>query len=123
METVTDQPVPVCPGQLDLLADTPEQQPVRDMRLPPFQAHSRTSREAALSMYSSLIGRRAEVYAYIAEHGPVTDLDIAAGLGRDGSSVRPRRIELFELGLITQAGEATTRSGRKAVTWKVEADG
>ena len=55
----------------------------------------------------------------IAKHGPVTDDDLCRILRKAANSVRPRRIELVNMGSITQAGRKL-RPGRRACTlWDV----
>jgi hypothetical protein len=48
-----------------------------------------------------------------------TDEEIAAGLGLNPSTARPRRIELARRGLIVEAGFRKTASKRNAVAWRV----
>ena len=50
-----------------------------------------------------------------------TDEEIAAGLGLNPSTARPRRIELARRGLIVEAGVRKTASKRAAVVWKATA--
>jgi predicted ArsR family transcriptional regulator len=47
-----------------------------------------------------------------------TDEEIAAALGLNPSTARPRRIELARRGLIVEAGTRKTASGRMAVVWR-----
>ena len=63
---------------------------------------------------------RAQVLAAIVAAGVdgLTDDEIQQQLGLQGSSERPRRIELQQAEMITQSGEVRpTASGRKAVCW------
>lgn len=110
------------PTQLTL-ADAPAQRPVADVRLPSYQRHSATSREAALSVYGRTAEARAAIVAWLDAHGPSTDEAIAAGLGWDGNTERPRRVELVRLGLVEAAGEGMTAKGRKAVRWGLAGGG
>lgn len=48
-----------------------------------------------------------------------TDEEIAAGLGLNPSTARPRRIELARRGLIVEAGTRMTASKRNATAWRV----
>jgi transcription initiation factor IIE alpha subunit len=48
-----------------------------------------------------------------------TDEEIAAGLGLNPSTARPRRIELARRGLIVESGVRKTASKRNAVAWRV----
>lgn len=85
--------------------------------LPPFVRTSKTSREAALSVYHTAPSRRQLILDAIRREGPCTDLDLERITGLTGSSVRPRRVELQRDGLIAEAGFARTPSGRKSVLW------
>lgn len=49
-----------------------------------------------------------------------TDEEIADGLAINPSTVRPRRGELVEDGRVVAAGERKTKSGRRAVVWRVK---
>jgi len=86
----------------------------------PFQAHSQTSLDAALDMgprTSETLQTR--VYNYLQENGPATDIQIQVGLGMDGSTERPRRIELFNQGRIVDHGVHRQLNGRNATVWAV----
>jgi predicted ArsR family transcriptional regulator len=61
---------------------------------------------------------RARVYAYVRDHGPVTDEQIARGLGLNPSTARPRRVELWRSGSIVEAGRGLTLAGRSARRWR-----
>ena len=85
----------------------------------PFQKHSATSRAAAESVVNadSLEGL---VLAFIQERGDegATDLEAQAALKLDGSTQRPRRRKLEQLGLVFDSGRTrATLSGRQAVVW------
>jgi len=91
-----------------------------------FQAHSATSRNAALAVYPRTGTQRARVLNYLrsARDGR-TDEEIATGLAMNPSSVRPRRIELVTGGwaraMFTAAGapvERRTRAGVDAQVWE-----
>jgi hypothetical protein len=41
------------------------------------------------------------------------------GIPMSPSTQRPRRIELVAKGMIVEAGEGKTKSGRRAVKWRV----
>jgi predicted ArsR family transcriptional regulator len=87
---------------------------------PPFVAGSRTSFGAAEQIKPTARNLRERVYAYIAEHGPCTDEEIAEGLEMNPSTARPRRLELAKEGrILLGSAPQLTRAGRKAVTWKV----
>src|SRR5690554_6750133 len=88
---------------------------------PPFQAHSRTSRDAASSMLDSLDACQRRVYEFIVLRGRprgATDEEIQAALEMNPSTERPRRIELCNKGLVEDSGRTRkTRSGRRATVW------
>lgn len=81
---------------------------------------SQTSAAAADSLGPETLNRLHRlVLAWLEEHGPATDEEIIAGTGLNPSTARPRRIELARRGLVQQAGEKRTSSGRKATSWRV----
>lgn len=84
----------------------------------PYQMRSLTSREAADSMRPYVAGLQAEVLAYIADHGPVTDAQLIAALGNP-NSIRPRRVELVAAGYVVQDGTVVQPNNRKAATWRI----
>jgi predicted ArsR family transcriptional regulator len=84
----------------------------------PAYGRSLTSFEAAKAIREAAPNLRARVLGYIEKHGPVTDEAIAAGTGLNPSTARPRRIELYRLGLIEKAGIGRTTAGRSAVLWR-----
>ena len=87
---------------------------------PPFQRHSPTSKEAAKSISVSLSRLQARVLDLLAgQPQGLTDEQQQHILGMNPSTQRPRRIELLKKGLIRQAGERKTRSGRKAAVWVI----
>ena len=51
----------------------------------------------------------------------LTDEEMQHRLRMNPSTQRPRRIELVAKGMIVQAGEGKTRSGRRAVKWQITA--
>lgn len=59
------------------------------------------------------------VYDAIREHGPLTDERIAELTGLAANTARPRRLELERAGKVEAAGASRTRSGRRAVAWRV----
>jgi hypothetical protein len=89
-----------------------------DPRLP-FQSHSETSKEAAkLAVLSAAKGRRM-VLGALRNNGPMTDEQLQDKLLLEGSSERPRRVELVKQGLVRDSGRThPTRSGRSAVLWE-----
>lgn len=87
---------------------------------PPFQAHSETSREAAIRIMMTAENLRSRVYRFIMNKGEygATDGEIQKALRMEGSTQRPRRVELQEKNLIKDSGiKRKTRSGRRAVVW------
>lgn len=86
----------------------------------PSVCGSQTSAAAADSLGPETLNRLHRlVLAWIEQHGPATDEEIVAGTGLNPSTARPRRIELARRGLVIEAGEKRTRSGRKATSWRV----
>ena len=84
------------------------------------QMHSGTSRAAAISIAETAESLRAEVYRYIARCGAygATDEETQTALHMVGNTERPRRIELFDAGIVADSGaRRPTRSGRQAVVW------
>lgn len=79
---------------------------------------SETSVEAAIANMPNRSTQRDRVLAYLQEWGPSTDEAIQDALAMEGSTERPRRLELVEAGLVVKAGTATTKSGRRAALWK-----
>lgn len=100
--------------QAELWADFAK---TRGLTTAPYQRHSETSYEAARSVSKSLGTRQAEVLAYIRSHGPVTDAQVIAGLGRGANGIRPRRVELVRLGQVCQQGSVKQANGRRAALW------
>lgn len=65
-------------------------------------------------VYNSLI---LEVIENHVEHG-LTDEELQHGIGLEGSTQRPRRVELLRAGLIKDSGRTrATASGRQATVW------
>ena len=86
----------------------------------PYAAEG-TSRQAAERIVGAAGTLRRQVYEFIrdrGEHG-ATDEEIATGLGMNPSTVRPRRGEAQEAGLIVDSGlTRKTASGRAAIVWR-----
>ena len=79
-----------------------------------------TSAAAAESLdATTLNAMQRRVLAYLEEHGPATDEEIATGLGMNPSTQRPRRLELAQAGLVVKDGTRRTTSGRMACVWRV----
>lgn len=86
----------------------------------PFQAHSDTSREAAVSIKASTATLREQVLEAIRRH-PSTDEGLSNRLALSPNTCRPRRVELVDRGLVVDSGRREkTASGRSAVVWIVK---
>lgn len=91
-----------------------------DTPLLPYQAHSPTSRSAAIRAEPTAGTLRAAVLAFIRDSGPsgATDEEIQDALALPGSTERPRRIECLTAGTIRDSGQVrATKSGRWAAVW------
>ena len=87
----------------------------------PYVAGSATSKAAAEQLDGKQTEKdRRRILDYLEANGPRTDEQIAADLGINPNSARPRRLELAEQGLIYQYGHAVTAAGRKARTWAIK---
>jgi transcription initiation factor IIE alpha subunit len=82
----------------------------------PYQAHSTTSHEAAESMRGKAPSVREKVLAEL-RRAPATDEELVARLGISQNTVRPRRVELLQAGMIAEVGRRATSSGRYATVW------
>lgn len=60
---------------------------------------------------------QARVLAGFRDHGPTTDADVAEHLQMSGNTLRPRRRELADMGLIEKVGTVPTPGGREAAVW------
>jgi hypothetical protein len=86
----------------------------------PPSVRSVTSRMAAEQIKPHTPKLRSLVLGYIQANGPCTDEEIQRGLNMEGSTQRPRRVELLRASLIEDSGEkGTTSSGRLATKWRV----
>jgi hypothetical protein len=93
---------------------------------PKFVHGSETSRQAAVAIRPAAGTQRGRVLAYVESCGLVgaTDEEIADGLYMNPSSVRPRRGELLEAGLIRDSGKTRpTKAGLQATVWTAAAAG
>jgi len=85
----------------------------------PFQRHSDTSKAAAVALKDSK-ALRALVYKAITASGErgMTDPEAQAHLGLKGSTQRPRRVRLVELGLVRDSGKRrASQAGRPCTVW------
>lgn len=90
----------------------------------PFQRHSATSRDAAISAEGSAGTLRRQVWSFLMERGTsgATDEEIQTMLELNPSTERPRRIELVNVGLVRDSGRTRlTQSRRKATVWEIVA--
>lgn len=88
---------------------------------PPYQRHSRTSKAASKGMETKAPSLRAQVLMVIrcADVKGMTDEEIQQTLGINGSTERPRRVELLKAKCIMDSGMTRlTTTGRKAVVWR-----
>ena len=100
--------------------DEPEE-PMMARRLP-FQAHSETSRQAAEQAEKPAGRQRVLVLRALHDAGSegLTDEQIQERTGLSPNSARPRRVELVQAGMVfDSAVRRETRSGTKAVVWRV----
>ena len=87
---------------------------------------ARVLQDTSLSAYIDLLPEVGErqylVYCAFRDYGvPATDREITLSLGKsDPNYVRPRRKELYDLGLIRMEGKRVcTVTGKMVCTWKV----
>jgi hypothetical protein len=88
----------------------------------PYQAHSSTSKAAALAYADKADNVRHRVYLmidYYTQNGDgLTDEEITDILDLNPSTERPRRVELVQRLLVEDSGRVRqTRSGMEAVVW------
>jgi transcription initiation factor IIE alpha subunit len=82
-----------------------------------------TSIAAAWSMLPKSGSQRRKVYDAILEADGLTDEEIETATGLTGNSVRPRRYELLQDGLIEASGETRkTKQGNAAIVWRARCD-
>lgn len=81
-----------------------------------------TSRQAAQSQKGKAAEDRRRILNFIKSQGDhgATDLEIQQALHLEGSTERPRRVELFAAELIRTDGTRPTPSGRNAAVWVVQ---
>ena len=85
----------------------------------PAQQHSETSVAAAKSMGTRALTLRQLVYAELAK-AAMTDEQIAERTGLALNTVRPRRVELVQAGVVIDTGlRSRNHSGRYATVWGV----
>ncbi len=88
----------------------------------PAMQHSRTSMAAADALTpATLNALQRQVVEHLhqcGEHG-ATDEEMQVGIPMEPNTQRPRRRELAKRGLVVEAGERKTRSGKKATVWRL----
>lgn len=84
----------------------------------PYQAHSATSRQAAVSVATKAPALRELVFEALRQR-PMTDEEIAHALNMSPNTARPRRVELVKAGRVCEVGKSITASGRAAVLWGI----
>lgn len=110
--------------QLDLFADNNSPPQPAPQSAPkhtaPYQPHSLTSKEAALSVEPIIGAQLQRVLNYVRQKGDegATDEEIALGLPMPQNSERPRRIQLVKAGLLKDSGRTRPFiSERHGVVW------
>lgn len=90
--------------------------------IPPFQAHSTTSREAAQSISGHVTRLQQRVLDYLEQHPDgATDEQLGEALSLGGSTLRPRRRELRQAGLVIDSKRyALSKSGRRSTLWVIK---
>lgn len=86
----------------------------------PYQRHSETSRAAAEAIEPDISTLRGQVLAFIRACGAegATDDEVQVALNMNPSTQRPRRIELWGMGLVSRTDRTRpTRSRREAHVW------
>lgn len=86
----------------------------------PYQPHSETSREAAQAISKHIGPMHERVLSYLRRHPEgATDNALCEALDLKGSTLRPRRIELVEAGLVVDSGRyhRDDDSKRKSTVW------
>jgi len=86
--------------------------------VPPYQAHSETSLDAAISMSGKTKTLRELVFDALISK-PMTDEELSVALDLAPNTCRPRRVELVRAGRIVEVGKRPTASGRSATVWAV----
>lgn len=89
--------------------------------LPPHQAHSDTSTEAALAIAPKFGPMVNSVLIFLSQHGRgLTDEQAQGLMGMEGNSYRPCRVTLADKGYVWDTGERRlTSRRRRAAVWAV----
>src|SRR5688572_4929461 len=86
---------------------------------PPYQRHSPTSAAAAQEVAPDTNRLRRIVLEAIRTNGGLTDEQGMDATGLEGSTYRPRRVELVQRGMVKDSGRTRrVRSGKSAVVWE-----
>lgn len=83
----------------------------------PSQGHSVTSIEASMYVKEKAKSLRQMVLSALQEKA-MTDVEIAEELGLEGSTARPRRIELVQMGLVHAVGFKQKQGHRRSTLWQ-----
>lgn len=81
-----------------------------------------TSRLAAECLIPNLTKLQALVYETIKLHGPVTDEKLENCFDRNAfgpTTIRKRRTELYQAGVLRDVGRATNARGRSMILWDI----
>lgn len=104
-----------CDGQLDLLADRLPPQPIGKVR----RDHPDTSHAAAEAIAGAMRPMHRQVLRALYASA-MTDEQLIVSTQLAASTLRPRRVELVDKGLVTDSGErGRTSSGRSAIRWQL----
>ncbi len=88
----------------------------------PYQRHSPTSRAAAADIAGRAGTLRRLVYDHLEARGETgaTDPELQTVTNMGGSTQRPRRVRLVEMGLVRDSGRTRpSPSGRQCAVWVV----
>lgn len=81
-----------------------------------------TSVEAAQVVEPKLSNLQRQVFEWIRDHGPVIDSQLVAlaySMGYSESTLRKRRTELSQMGMLELCGERKNERGRSELSWQV----
>ena len=83
-----------------------------------FGAHSTSVIAAAVVLPKSGTQRSKVLYAVAESEDGMTDAEIALDLSMEGNSVRPRRLELIEMGWLVDSGRRRASAGHgEGIVW------
>lgn len=90
-------------------------------KLPPHQAHSETSVEAALAIAPKFGEKVNSVLIFLSQQdGGMTDQEAQVALSMSGDSYRPCRVTLADKGYVWDTGERRkTAHNRRAMVWAI----